>query len=96
MRGSISSSRGDKPKQRALGSIMAALEVDRFYERLGKLHKHFLKHKYVFPTSFAPVGTSRVSDTGEYGLVTTARCLLRDAASAGVSNVFTLCCSCIN
>lgn len=26
---------------------MAELDVDRFFERLGKLHKHFMKHKYV-------------------------------------------------
>ena len=24
---------------------MAEVDVDRFYDRLGKLHKHFIKHK---------------------------------------------------
>ena len=31
----------------AIDFTMAEVDVDRFYDRLGKLLKHFIKHKYV-------------------------------------------------
>jgi hypothetical protein len=30
---------------------MAELEIDRFFKRIGKLHGHFIKHKYVLDSA---------------------------------------------